>query len=73
MRDMQSGHLTIDGTFSKPSGLYPLTGSAVIDDIVVKNSPVLGKLAAGDHTVRAGRCLARSRDGVFPCRRAISI
>ena len=44
MRLLQSGHLTIDGTFSKPWGLYPLTGSVVIDDVVVGNSPVFGKL-----------------------------
>ena len=44
VRAMQGGHLTIDGVFSRPAGLYPLAGSAVIDETVVKNSPALGKL-----------------------------
>jgi AsmA-like C-terminal region len=44
IRGMQSGHLTIDGTFDSPYGLHPLSGTATIDNVVVKNSPVLGKL-----------------------------
>jgi hypothetical protein len=44
LKAMQSGHLTLDGVFSRRSGLYPLAGTAVIDDVVVRNSPVLGKL-----------------------------
>jgi hypothetical protein len=43
-RSMQSGHLKVDGMFNRPFGLYPLTATAVIDDSVVRNSPVLGKL-----------------------------
>jgi hypothetical protein len=44
IRAMRSGHLTIDGVFDKPLGLHPLTGMATIDDVVVRNSPALGKL-----------------------------
>ena len=44
VQDMRSGHLTIDGDFGRPFGLQPLTGTARIEDVVVKNSPVLGKL-----------------------------
>jgi hypothetical protein len=44
IRFMQSGHLTIDGDFDGPFGLHPLAGTAVIDNVVVRNSPVLGKL-----------------------------
>jgi AsmA-like C-terminal region/Protein of unknown function len=44
VRVMQSGHLTIDGVFDTPAGSYPLAGTAVIDGVVVRNSPVLGKL-----------------------------
>jgi hypothetical protein len=41
---MQSGHLAIDGVFDTPFGLHPLTGAVTIDDVVVRNSPALGKL-----------------------------
>jgi hypothetical protein len=41
---MQSGHLTIDGDFDGAYGLQKLAGTAVIDAVVVHNSPVLGKL-----------------------------
>ena len=44
VRGMQGGHLTIDGTLDSASGLYPLAGTLVIDDVVVRNSPFLGKL-----------------------------
>lgn len=44
IRGMRSGHLTVDGIFNRPIGLYPLAGTATIDDVVVRNSPVLGKL-----------------------------
>lgn len=41
---MQSGQLAINGTLSRPIGLYPIEGSAFIDAVLIKNSPVLGKL-----------------------------
>lgn len=41
---LQSGHLTLDATFETPFGYHPLSGTAIIDDVVVRNSPVLGKL-----------------------------
>jgi hypothetical protein len=44
IRGMRSGHLTIDGVFDGPSGFYPLSGTATIDNVVVRNSPFLGKL-----------------------------
>jgi hypothetical protein len=44
IRGVQSGRLTIDGDFDGPFGLSPLAGTAVIDNAVVRNSPVLGKL-----------------------------
>jgi AsmA-like C-terminal region/Protein of unknown function len=44
VRAMQSGHLTVDAVFDSPFGYRPLVGTAVIDDVVVRNSPVLGKL-----------------------------
>jgi hypothetical protein len=44
VRGMRSGHLTIDGVLDKPFGLHPLAGMAAIDDVVVRNSPALGKL-----------------------------
>lgn len=44
IRGMRSGRLTIDGVFSGSLGLHPLSGTATIDDVVVRNSPVLGKL-----------------------------
>jgi hypothetical protein len=44
IRGMKSGHLMIDGIIAGPLGFHPLAGSAIINDIVVKNSPVLGKL-----------------------------
>jgi hypothetical protein len=44
IRTMQSGHLTIDGTFDSAFGLQPLAGTAVIDAVVVHNSQALGKL-----------------------------
>ena len=44
VRVMQSGHLIIDGTFETPYRMQPLAGTATIDDVVVRNSPVLGKL-----------------------------
>ena len=43
-RAMQSGHLTLDGVFDRPLGLFPLAGTAVIENVDVRNSPVLGKL-----------------------------
>ncbi|MDR3529883.1 MAG: DUF3971 domain-containing protein [Rhodopila sp.] len=44
VRAMQAGHLMIDAAFDSPVGYHPLLGTAVIDDVVVRNSPVLGKL-----------------------------
>ena len=44
IRAMQSGHLTLDGVFDRPFGLSPLAGTAVIENVDVRNSPVLGKL-----------------------------
>lgn len=44
IRGMESGHLTINGDFDGPFGLQPVAGTAVIDDVVVRNSPALGKL-----------------------------
>jgi hypothetical protein len=44
IRGIQSGHLMIDGTFDTPFGFHPLVGAATIDNVVVRNSPVLGKL-----------------------------
>ena len=44
LRMMQGGHLTIDAMFEQPTGYRPLTGNMTIGDVVVKNSPVLGKL-----------------------------
>ena len=44
VRVIRSGHLTVDGVLAKPSGLYPLVGTATIDNVIVGNSPFLGKL-----------------------------
>jgi hypothetical protein len=44
IRNMESGQLRIDGDFDGPLGLRNVTGTAVIDEVVVHNSPVLGKL-----------------------------
>jgi hypothetical protein len=44
IRGMRSGHLLIDGVLDTPLGLHPMTGTATIDDVVVRNSPALGKL-----------------------------
>jgi hypothetical protein len=44
VRVMRSGHLTIEADFDGPTGNSPLAGTAVIDDVVVSNSPMLGKL-----------------------------
>ena len=44
IRGMRSGRLTINGDFGKPFGLHPVTGTATIDDAVLRNSPILGKL-----------------------------
>ena len=41
---MQSGRLTIDAGFELPYGSYPLAGTAIIQDVIVRNSPVLGKI-----------------------------
>jgi hypothetical protein len=41
---MRSGHLVIDGVLDTPLGLHPLVATATIDNVVVKNSPALGKL-----------------------------
>ena len=44
IRAMQSGHLVINAVFGDPLGFHPLAGTALIDNVVVRNSPVLGKL-----------------------------
>jgi hypothetical protein len=44
VRGMRSGHLVVDGMLNIAFGFHPLAGTATIDDVVVKNSPVLGKL-----------------------------
>jgi hypothetical protein len=44
IRGMESGQLRIDGDFDGPFGLRNVAGTAVIDEVVVHNSPVLGKL-----------------------------
>ncbi len=44
IRGMESGQLRIDGVFDGPFGLRDVAGTAVIDEVVVHNSPVLGKL-----------------------------
>jgi AsmA-like C-terminal region len=44
VRTMRSGHLTIDANFEGRSGYSPLAGAAAIDNVVVTNSPLLGKL-----------------------------
>jgi hypothetical protein len=44
IRGMQAGHLMIDGTFDRSFGFHPLAGTATIDNVVIKNSPLLGKL-----------------------------
>ena len=44
IRGMRSGRLTIDGTLDSATGLYPLAATASINDVVVQNSPALGKL-----------------------------
>jgi hypothetical protein len=41
---MQSGHLVIDAMFQSPSGFHPLAGTARIDEFVIRNSPVFGKM-----------------------------
>jgi hypothetical protein len=44
VRGMRSGHLVIDGDLASPLGLNPLVGTATIENVVVRNSPALGKL-----------------------------
>lgn len=44
IRTMSSGRLTVDGTFESSSGFSPLSAKATMDNVVVRNSPVLGKL-----------------------------
>jgi len=44
LRTMRSGHLTLNGVFDQSLGLHPLSGTAFIKDVDVRNSPVLGKL-----------------------------
>lgn len=44
VRGMRSGHLMIDAILDKPFGFQALAGTATIDNAVIRNSPVLGKL-----------------------------
>lgn len=41
---LQAGTLEINGTLDGPLGFSPLAGTAQLEQVVVKNSPVLGKL-----------------------------
>ena len=43
-RGLQSGHLTINADFENARDLYPVSGTMVIENAVVRNSPLLGKL-----------------------------
>jgi hypothetical protein len=47
IKGMRSGHLMIDGDFDRQFSFHPLSGTALIDNVVVRNSPVLGKLLQG--------------------------
>jgi hypothetical protein len=44
IRGLNGGRLTVDGDLPAGIGLSPMTGTATVDDVVVRNSPVLGKL-----------------------------
>jgi hypothetical protein len=44
VRVMQGGHLTVDAMFDSPSGFQPLAGKALLNDFIVKDSPLFGKL-----------------------------
>lgn len=44
VRTLQSGHMALDAVFEAPFGYHPLSGTVVIDNVVVRNSPGLGKL-----------------------------
>lgn len=44
IKGLSSGRLAINGTFDSAAGLSPVQGTATINDVVVKKSPVLGKL-----------------------------
>jgi AsmA-like C-terminal region len=44
IRGIRSGRLVIDGSLDGEFGLQPLAGTATLNDVVVRNSPVLGKL-----------------------------
>ena len=44
VRGMRSGHLLVDGGFDRPFGLEALSGTATIDNAVIRNSPAFGKL-----------------------------
>ncbi len=44
VRTMSSGRLTVDGTLASAAGISPLAAKAAMTDVVVRNSPILGKL-----------------------------
>ncbi len=44
IRTMSSGRLTVDGTLESAAGFSPLAAKASMTDVVVRNSPILGKL-----------------------------
>ena len=44
VRTMSSGQLTVDGTLESAAGFSPLAAKASMTDVVVRNSPILGKL-----------------------------
>jgi hypothetical protein len=44
IKTMSDGRLMVDGTFETDAGFSPLAAKATMDDVVVRNSPTLGKL-----------------------------
>jgi hypothetical protein len=62
----------IDAILDKPFGFQALAGTATIDNAVIRNSPVLGKLLQAI-TLYGLVDAPRTGDEVFPYRGAISI
>lgn len=44
VQGIQAGHLMIDAILERPFDFHPLAGKLLIDNAIVSNSPVLGKL-----------------------------
>ncbi|HXP07381.1 MAG TPA: AsmA-like C-terminal region-containing protein, partial [Acidobacteriaceae bacterium] len=44
IRGLQSGHLAIEGDLDSNFGLEPLVGTALLENVVLQNSPLMGKL-----------------------------